>query len=32
MWLRENKKSNIVVNDPKGGVTCSVLKRYRLVA
>lgn len=32
MWLREKIPSNIVINDPKGGATCFVLKRYECVA
>ena len=32
MWLREKIPSNIVINDPKGGATCFVLKRYEYAA
>ena len=32
MWLREKIPSNIVINDPKGGATCFVLKRCECVA
>lgn len=32
MWLREKIPSNIVINDPKGGATCFVLKRCEYAA
>ena len=29
---RQDTKNNIICNDPKGGVTCFILKRYKYAA
>lgn len=32
MWTRELRPNNMVVNDPKGGVPCFIVKSYDIAA